>query len=143
MNDLSTPAAAAAAVPTGDVAARTLAGFVHDLRLDDVPAAIRQRACHLLLDAIGCALAARREDFASRYADATFALAADGGGRSGVIGFDRRLPVRDAALLNGVLTHGLDYDDTHMAGVVHLTVGVLPAVLALGGERGARKKKTG
>ena len=43
-----------------------------------------------------------------------------------MIGFARRLPMRDAALLNGVLTHGLDYDDTHMAGVIHLTVSVLP-----------------
>ena len=49
----------------------------------------------------------------------------------------RRLPLRDAALLNGVLTHGLDYDDTHMAGVIHLSVSVLPAVLALAGQRGA------
>ena len=31
--------------------------------------------------------------------------------------------------------HGLDYDDTHIAGVVHLTVSVLPAVLSLTAER--------
>ena len=35
-----------------------------------------------------------------------------------------------AALLNGVLTHGLDYDDTHMSGIIHLSVSVLPTVLA-------------
>jgi 2-methylcitrate dehydratase PrpD len=29
-----------------------------------------------------------------------------------------------------MLAHGLDYDDTHTAGVIHLTVGILPALLA-------------
>ena len=36
-----------------------------------------------------------------------------------------------------MLAHGLDYDDTHMAGVVHLTVSVLPAVLSLAAQRKA------
>ena len=39
-------------------------------------------------------------------------------------------------LLNGVLAHGLDYDDTHMAGVIHLSVSVLPAVLGVAASRG-------
>ena len=53
-----------------------------------------------------------------------------------------RLPLRDAALLNGMLMHGLDYDDTHMAGIVHLTVSVLPTLLALGGAaRHARRRR--
>jgi 2-methylcitrate dehydratase PrpD len=121
-----------------DAIASTLAGFVHGLRLDDVPAPVSLRARHLMLDAIGCALAARREEFATRFTNAVHALGDDvEGGRSAVIGQARRLPVRDAALLNGVLTHGLDYDDTHMAGVIHLSVSVLPAVLAVGGRRGS------
>ena len=49
----------------------------------------------------------------------------------------KRLAQRDAALLNGVLCHGLDYDDTHMTGIIHLTVSVLPTVLSLAGQRGA------
>jgi len=32
--------------------------------------------------------------------------------------------------MNGILIHGLDYDDTHMAGVIHVTSSALP--LALG-----------
>jgi 2-methylcitrate dehydratase PrpD len=127
--------AAAAAAPT--IATR-LASFAHGLRLDDVPAEVRARARHLMLDAIGCAMAARGEPFAGRFADAVADLAGTGhGGRAGVVGFAARLPIRDAALLNGVLMHGLDYDDTHMAGIVHLTVSVLPTLLALGGQRGA------
>ena len=119
-----------------DTIATTLAGFVKHLRLDNVPPAVRLRAKHLMLDAIGCGLAARRDAFAQHFSDATFALAADAPGKAGVVGYTRRLPVRDAAMLNGVLLHGLDYDDTHMAGVLHLSVSVLPALLALSGQLG-------
>jgi 2-methylcitrate dehydratase PrpD len=119
-----------------DTTAQALSEFTRGLTLAAVPAATQQRALHLMLDAIGCALAARQEDFALRLAPAMASLS-DGEGRRGVVGFARRLPLRDAAWLNGVLMHGLDYDDTHMAGVVHLTVSVLPAVLSLAAERQA------
>jgi 2-methylcitrate dehydratase PrpD len=122
-----------------DSLARTLADFVHDLQPGQVPASVSLRARHLMLDAIGCALAARRADLALRFSAAVQSIASiDGsGGSSGVLGFSRRLPLRDAALLNGVLAHGLDYDDTHMAGIVHLSVSVLPTVLALAARRRA------
>jgi 2-methylcitrate dehydratase PrpD len=32
--------------------------------------------------------------------------------------------------MNGILIHGLDYDDTHMAGVIHVTSSALPLALA-------------
>ena len=127
-----------------DRIARTQAALVHRLKLEDVPPHVALRARHLMLDAFGCALASRREEYATRYFAAVRELTGVGAnspnatrdGR-GVIGYAARLPMRDAALMNGVLAHGLDYDDTHMAGVIHLTVSVLPAVLALGGERNA------
>ena len=57
----------AAAAPT--IATR-LALFAHGLRLEDVPAEVCLRARHLMLDAIGCAMAARGEAFAGRFAGA-------------------------------------------------------------------------
>ena len=36
-----------------------------------------------------------------------------------------------AALINGTLSHALDYDDTHFAHIGHPSVAVLPAVMAL------------
>ena len=121
-----------------DPLASTLACFVERLQPADVPPAVVARASHLLLDAIGCGLAARREDFASRCVEAIEALAAaDQRPAAGVpvLGFARRLPLRDAMLANGILCHGLDYDDTHIGGVVHLTVAIAPAVLALASHR--------
>jgi len=112
-----------------------LADFTAGLQLADVPARVRQRACYLMLDAIGCALAAREEDFAQRISASIARLA--GSGTRGVVGLDLRLPQRDAAMVNGMLMHGLDYDDTHAAGVSHLTVSTLPAALACGAQHGA------
>jgi 2-methylcitrate dehydratase PrpD len=45
--------------------------------------------------------------------------------------------VRDAALMNGVLVHGLDFDDTHLEGVVHASASCWPAALGMA-WRGAR-----
>jgi 2-methylcitrate dehydratase PrpD len=103
--------------------------------LNAVPGRVSLRARHLMLDAIGCAFAARRQPFAVRLAGSVARLA--GAGPRGVIGLPHRLPLRDAAMVNGMLLHGLDYDDTHAAGVVHLTVSTLPAGLALAAQRGA------
>lgn len=43
-----------------------------------------------------------------------------------------RVPARMAALVNGTISHALDYDDTHFAHVGHLSVGIYPAALATG-----------
>lgn len=112
-----------------------LADFTLGLSLHAVPARIASRAKYLMLDAIGCAFAARREEFAGKIARSVARLA--GPGPRGVIGARERLPLRDAALVNGMLLHGLDYDDTHAAGVIHLTVSVFPAALGMGAHLGA------
>ena len=135
--DLSTPAAVTATTQMPAVVptiSEHLGAFAADLRLADIPQAVRTRAVHLMLDAVGCALAAREEDFAKRISASIARLA--GNGPRGVVGLDLRLPLRDAAVVNGMLMHGLDYDDTHAVGVSHLTVSTLPAALACGAERG-------
>jgi 2-methylcitrate dehydratase PrpD len=111
-----------------------LAEFATALSYDGVPPIVRSRAKHLILDAIGCGLAAKRFDFAAASLRAIRELA--GPGPRAVLGHAGRLPLRDAVLANGILMHGLDYDDTHTEGVVHLTVAVLPAVLGLGAALG-------
>ena len=56
-----------------------------------------------------------------------------GTGQSGFIGGGSGAPPV-AALVNGTLSHALDYDDTHFAHLGHPSVAVLPAVLALAEE---------
>jgi len=112
-----------------------LADFTLGLSLARIPVGVALRAKHLLLDAIGCAFAARREAFAERIAASVARFA--GPGARGVIGMAQRLPLRDAALVNGALLHGLDYDDTHAAGIIHLTVSTFPAALGTAAQVGA------
>ncbi|MBJ3777999.1 MmgE/PrpD family protein [Acuticoccus mangrovi] len=57
-----------------------------------------------------------------------------GRGVATVVGAAQRVPARAAALANGTISHALDYDDTHFAHVGHLSVGVMPAALAVGEE---------
>jgi oxygen-independent coproporphyrinogen-3 oxidase len=40
------------------------------------------------------------------------------------------------ALINGILIHGLDFDDTHLASIIHPTCTSLPCARALGGAVG-------
>jgi 2-methylcitrate dehydratase PrpD len=120
---------------TTPTVAQVLAGFVHELRYEQIPERVAARARHLLLDASGIAFASGRFDFARRTLKAMRGLG--GAGDAVVIGFPDRLPFRDAATVNGVLVHGLDYDDTHLGGVIHPTASLLPTILAVGARQRA------
>lgn len=106
----------------------TLAGFARDLTYDSIPARVRERAKHLILDGVGIAHAATNYDFAAR---ALAALKAFGTGDSEVIGLDVKLSLRDAALMNGILIHGIDYDDTYLPGGIHATASAFPCALGM------------
>jgi 2-methylcitrate dehydratase PrpD len=134
MLEPAAPDATAGSAAAGAIS-ETLADFAAGFALDKAPKAVVLRAKHLILDAVGCAFAARQEPFAGRIAASIARLA--GPGPRAVVGMDYRLPLRDAALINGMLMHGLDYDDTHAAGVLHLTVSTFPAALAVAAQAGA------
>lgn len=113
-----------------------LAAFATGFTLDAVPAEVRERARHLMLDALGIGLASTQWDFARTTLAGLRELAGPGGDVP-VIGHGQMLPLRDAVVMNALLIHGLDYDDTHPAGVIHATTSVLPAVLGLGTRLGS------
>jgi len=112
-----------------DAAAR-LAEFALDLDLARVPDEVVERACLHILDALGVALAATTYPFARRGLAAIGSMA--GGGDYPVIGRPERLALRDAAIANGFLIHGLDFDDTHGESIVHVSASAVPTVLAAG-----------
>jgi 2-methylcitrate dehydratase PrpD len=111
---------------------RVIADFAARATFEALPTAVAERAKLLLLDAVGTAFAATTFDFATRALDA---ISSFGSGPHPVIGCDARLAQRDAALMNGVLVHGLDFDDTHLSGVVHVSASALPVALAAATER--------
>jgi 2-methylcitrate dehydratase PrpD len=114
----------------GPLVAEALARFAAELRDEQIPEEVRRRAPYFMLDAVGIALASTGFDFAHRTMNAMAGLAGEGEGA--VIGSSLRLPMRDAAFLNGFLIHGLDFDDTHSGGIVHATSSVFPTALAVG-----------
>jgi len=122
--------AGAGAAQTNRPIAAVLAAFACGLDAASVPDRVMARARLHVLDCIGIALASTGYDFGRRTLDAVRGIA--GAGPSPVIGMDVRLPLRDAALVNGVLIHGLDFDDTHSDGVVHASAPALCAALAQG-----------
>ncbi len=113
-----------------------VAQFVASRTYDDIPPAVRERATLVMLDAIGTAFAASRYPFAPV---ALSALSSLGSGDSTVIGMGATLALRDAVVMNGILVHGLDYDDTYLPGSVHLSASCVPVVLGMG----AHAKATG
>ena len=89
-----------------------------------------------LLDWLVCARAGIEEPLAAglRKFAATETATSDTSGTVGPasIAGGGRAPVRLAAMVNGAISHALDYDDTHFAHVGHLSVGIYPAVVATG-----------
>lgn len=116
-------------------AAETFAGWALDLRLENVPADAQRAACRQLLDGIGCAIASARLDAVPFAIEAAARFSAPE--EATVLGDGHRAPAPIAALANGALVHGLDFDDTHQTALVHATAAVLPAALAVGEETGA------
>jgi 2-methylcitrate dehydratase PrpD len=114
---------------TPQTLSQQVAQFVASRAYDDIPQAVRERAKLIMLDAIGTAFAASRYPFAPV---ALSALGSLGGGDSVVIGMDTKLALRDAVVMNGILVHGLDYDDTYLPGSVHLSASCVPVVLGMG-----------
>lgn len=109
-----------------DPIATRIAQWAYDITWEDVPAHVGQRAALHILDCVGLAFACRQDDFAAAAAQATASQ-----GAAAVIGMPQRLSVGDAALLNGILIHGLDYDDTHPSGVIHASASALPTAMAI------------
>lgn len=126
LNKVSKPAATTAP-------ARRLAEFAANLSYEDIPTPVLDRAKLLILDALGCGLASNAYEFANVAVAGATALG--GEGTCSVIGRNVRLPVRDAALVNGMLIHGLDFDDTHLNSIIHATAACLPGALSFGESR--------
>jgi 2-methylcitrate dehydratase PrpD len=112
---------------------RALARFVVEARAADIPEAARREAIRSLVNYVGCALGG------SPHAAIDSALAAlepfAGPPQASVIGRRARADCLHAALLNGMSAHVLDFDDTHLRTLLHPSVPVASALLALAERR--------
>src|SRR5499427_3323275 len=123
-------------VPQGPPAAesakdvtRTLARFIVSAKAEDLPSPVRKEAARTLLNWVGCTLGGSRHETVGI---AISALAPfSGPAQASVLGRKERLDILHAALINGISSHVLDYDDTHSRNIIHPAGPVISAILAL------------
>src|SRR4029450_587936 len=129
----TSPSAVYAASENDLAVTRTLADWVVASRPGDIPAAVRQEATRSLVNWVGCAVGGSRHETVDRALQAL--LEFSGPPRATVLGRIERLDVLHAALMNGISSHVLDYDDTHLKTIIHPTGPVASALLALSERR--------
>lgn len=109
-----------------------VAGWVHDLTFEAIPAEVVDVARHAILDLVGVTIAADNDPIL----DVLTAYRGSGRGDCTVIAGPPADPEL-AAFLNGARGHALDWDDYHDTIGGHGTVVVFPAALAMAEATGA------
>jgi 2-methylcitrate dehydratase PrpD len=110
-----------------------LTGFLHRLRAEDLPQEALDRACYFLLDYLAVTIRGSREESAQcvRRMVQRAAPSEPTSNSASIIGTPiRTLPIY-AAFANGTAAHGIEYDDTHSGGSIHLGATMYSAALAL------------
>ena len=108
---------------------RTLARYIVSAKPSDLPASVRKEAARTLLNWVGCTLGGSRHETVS-IAISAMALFS-GPAQASILGRKERLDILNAALINGISSHVLDYDDTHSRNIIHPAGPVISAILAL------------
>lgn len=92
-----------------------------------VPDAARAAAKIFIADSLGVGIAGAAAPWRREVLDV--AAAAGGAAEATVWGTGERLPLAQAAMVNGYQMHALEYDPVHEGAVVHAMSAVLPALL--------------
>lgn len=112
-----------------------IAEFVLGQKLEKIPPNVVGYGKLLLMDTFGVAMA----NIELEHAQAIRRVVMDMESKpvSTLWGSCEKVQVCDAVLYNGGLIHGSDYDDTHVAGIVHPSAAVLSTAIAVGEAVGA------
>jgi 2-methylcitrate dehydratase PrpD len=115
--------------------AEELAQFACELTFDQIPREAVEKAKLLVMDTVAIMTSSTQMPFG---ADAIRLVGRwRGAPEATVFGLPQKVPVQNAALCNGILAHGQDYDDTHTESVVHSTAALLPVAMAVAEQTGA------
>jgi 2-methylcitrate dehydratase PrpD len=116
-----------------------LSAFAAALRYEDIPSQVIEKVKLHVLDALGIGLASTEEP----YAKGILAVAREWGGtpQATLLRYGDKLPAAHAAMVNGSLIHGIDFDDTHTESITHVSACVVPTALAVGEAAGAGGKE--
>jgi 2-methylcitrate dehydratase PrpD len=128
----------AADLPAAPGLTKYVSEFIVHTRYEDIPESVRELGRKSILDGLGLALAGSVSEMGPLVQRYVASLTTPGA-KAGMIGSGMKLPIRFAALANGIFIHADDYDDTQLSVaadrvyglLTHPTVSVLPPALAL------------
>lgn len=116
-------------------ATRELARYASALRFEDLPRPVVHEARRAMVNWAGCAIGASRYNTVENAWRALRPFA--GEPHAALLGRKERTDALTAAMVNGISSHVLDFDDTHPDVFVHPSGPVASALLALGEQRHA------
>ncbi len=112
---------------------RELAAWIVSTDLSSIPRQVQREGTRTFVNWVGCAVGGAEHETVDR------ALAAvtpfSGPKEATVLGRRERLDLLHAALLNGISSHVLDYDDTHLKTIIHPAGPVASALMAVAEAR--------
>lgn len=120
--------------------AQQLAAFASQSTYDSLPPEVIDSVRGRVLDILGICFAAT--ELETSKAALQWVESQGGVPHANGIGLQQKLPAAQAAFINGVLAHSLDYDDTHLPSVLHPSASVIPAALATAQSVGASGRET-
>src|SRR5580658_22852 len=110
-------------------ATRILAKYLVAAQPADLPAPVRKEASRTLLNWVGCAIGGSRNEAVDIAVSALRPFFGDE--QASLLGRRERPDIFHASLLNGISSHVLDFDDTHLRTIIHPAGPVVSAILAL------------
>src|SRR5207249_12192258 len=117
----------------GNDITRKLAHYIVSAQPADLSAPVRKEAARTLLNWVGCTVGGSRHETVGVAVSALTPFS--GPAQASILGRHERFDIMNAALINGISSHVLDYDDTHTRNIVHPAGPVISAILALSEHR--------
>lgn len=118
--------------------AQQIARFAIANSFDELPSDVVESVRKRVLDILGICIASSSLETSQ---SARAFVASQGGHPQALgIGMGSRVPTTQAAFINGVLAHSLDYDDSHLPSILHPSASIVPAAMAAAEEVGADGK---
>jgi 2-methylcitrate dehydratase PrpD len=108
---------------------KQLAGFISEIKYEDLPKDVVEEVKWRIIDWSGCALAGSISEV-GRIA-VKFAEEVSGKSLSTVVGYHTRLSPASAAFINGMVSHSIEMDDVDRASLAHPGVVIIPTAISL------------
>lgn len=107
---------------------KEIAAYIAEKKYSDIPQDALMMGKLCFLDWLGVTIAGAKSEVGS-VAQKYLSLFSNEGPAT-IIGFNKKCDLWSASLVNGMMSHALDFDDYHMSTILHTTAPSLPAILA-------------